>query len=109
MIDEARSRGKRVVEATAEAERGYVEEIRALARMGTRFYAECTPGYYNSEGEAGNTRGFFSDMYGGGPLKFFELLETCAIEGVGLRRSGVRAGRFHHPAPAGRTHRLIPC
>ncbi|MEQ8860486.1 MAG: NAD(P)/FAD-dependent oxidoreductase [Pseudomonadales bacterium] len=89
VIDEARARGKRVVEATPEGERAYVDDIRTLARLGTRFYAECTPGYYNSEGEAGNTRGFFSDMYGGGPLKFFELLETWRedglLEGLDLR------------------------
>ena len=26
------------------------QEVRSLARMGQRFYTECTPGYYNSEG-----------------------------------------------------------
>ncbi len=82
VIDEARKRDKSVVEATPEAEREYVQEIRSLARMGTRFYAECTPGYYNSEGEAGNSKGFFSDMYGGGPLKFFELLERWREDGL---------------------------
>ena len=33
---------------------------------------DCTPGYYNSEGQAGNRQGFFSDMYGAGPLVFFQ-------------------------------------
>jgi hypothetical protein len=51
-----------------------VQEVRSLARMGQRFYSECTPGYYNSEGAVGNRQGFFSDMYGAGPLKFFEVL-----------------------------------
>jgi cyclohexanone monooxygenase len=44
--------------------------------MGSRFYAECTPGYYNSEGRPGNRSGFFSDMHGGGPLMFFDLLKS---------------------------------
>ena len=50
-------------------------EMRATARLGVRFYQECTPGYYNSEGKLGNAAGFFADMYGAGPIRFFELLE----------------------------------
>ena len=65
----------RVLRSTAEAEQAYVDEVRSLARMGQRFYSECTPGYYNSEGKAGNRAGFFSDMYGAGPLRFFQVLE----------------------------------
>ena len=42
---------------------------------------ECTPGYYNSEGQAGNRRGFFSDMYGAGPLRFFEKLAAWRAAG----------------------------
>jgi cyclohexanone monooxygenase len=81
MVKEARERGAQVVEPTAEAEEAYVQEIRSLARMGQRFYSECTPGYYNSEGQAGNRQGFFSDMYGAGPLRFFELLAEWRASG----------------------------
>ena len=60
-----------------------------LARIGERFYRECTPGYYNSEGAAGNKNGFFSEMYGAGPLRFFEVLEEWRangrMEGLELR------------------------
>ncbi len=82
VIGAARDRGKRVVEATAAAEQDYVEEVRRLAHVGERFYAECTPGYYNSEGAPGNRNGFFSDMYGAGPLRFFELLEAWRADGA---------------------------
>jgi cyclohexanone monooxygenase len=89
IVREARARGKRVVEATADAERAYVAEIRSLAHLGQRFYAECTPGYYNSEGTPGNPKGFFSDMYGAGPIRFFELLAEWRadgrLEGLNLR------------------------
>jgi cyclohexanone monooxygenase len=81
MVKAARERGASVVEPTAEAEAAYVEEVRSLARMGQRFYSECTPGYYNSEGQAGNRQGFFSDMYGAGPLRFFELLAEWRASG----------------------------
>jgi cyclohexanone monooxygenase len=77
------------LEPTAEAEDDYVQEVRRLARVGERFYRECTPGYYNSEGAAGNRNGFFSDMYGGGPLRFFDILEAWRangrLEGLDLR------------------------
>jgi cyclohexanone monooxygenase len=89
MVTEAEKRGAQVLEPTAEAENAYVQEVRSLARMGQRFYNECTPGYYNSEGAAGNRSGFFSDMYGAGPLRFFEVLaewrNTGKLEGLELR------------------------
>jgi cyclohexanone monooxygenase len=89
MVTEARARGAEVLEPTAEAEQAYVDEIRSLARLGLRFYAECTPGYYNSEGAAGNRHGFFSEMYGLGPIRFFELLAEWRakgdLEGLALR------------------------
>jgi cation diffusion facilitator CzcD-associated flavoprotein CzcO len=81
MVKAAREAGAKVLEPTAVAEDAYVQEVRSLARMGQRFYAECTPGYYNSEGAAGNRSGFFSDMYGAGPLRFFELLAEWRADG----------------------------
>jgi hypothetical protein len=89
LVTEARARGHEVLEATPEGEAAYVDEIRSLARIGQRFYMECTPGYYNSEGAAGNRSGFFSEMYGAGPLRFFEVLEEWRangqMEGLDLR------------------------
>jgi cation diffusion facilitator CzcD-associated flavoprotein CzcO len=89
MVTEARARGAKVLEPTVEGESGYVDEVRSLARIGARFYMECTPGYYNSEGASGNKGGFFSDMYGAGPLRFFDVLEEWrangTLEGLELR------------------------
>ncbi|HEY2177841.1 MAG TPA: NAD(P)/FAD-dependent oxidoreductase [Caulobacteraceae bacterium] len=81
MVSEAQARGRSVIEPTIEAEADYVSEIRDLARLGQRFYAECTPGYYNSEGAVGNRQGFFSEMYGGGPIRFFEKLAAWRADG----------------------------
>ena len=81
MVTQARARGREVLEPTAEAVDAYVQEVRSLARLGQRFYAECTPGYYNSEGAAGNRNGFFSEMYGAGPLRFFEVLNAWRADG----------------------------
>jgi cation diffusion facilitator CzcD-associated flavoprotein CzcO len=81
MLSQARQAGHTIVEPTAEAEAAYVQEVRSLARRSERFYNECTPGYYNSEGAAGNTRGFFSEGYGAGSVRFFEVLEEWRNEG----------------------------
>jgi cyclohexanone monooxygenase len=75
MVTESRARGAKSLGPTVEGQEAYVHEVRSLARIGERFYRECTPGYYNSEGQVGNKSGFFSDMYGAGPLRFFEVLE----------------------------------
>ena len=81
ILDELRKRGKDTVEASLEAEQSYVNEIRKLSQIGAKFYAECTPGYYNSEGKEENKDGFFSDMYGAGPILFFMLLEQWRSNG----------------------------
>jgi cation diffusion facilitator CzcD-associated flavoprotein CzcO len=81
MVSQARAKGAAALEPTPEAVDAYVEEVRSLARLGERFYTECTPGYYNSEGASGNRKGFFSDMYGAGPLKFFQVLEGWRADG----------------------------
>ena len=81
IIDEARRRGAQRIEVTPEAEQGWVDEVRDKARLGERFYAECTPGYYNNEGRLANPNGFFAGMYGAGPIRFFELLQTWRDDG----------------------------
>ena len=72
--------GVRTLEATQAAEDDWVATIRRLAHLGKRFYAECTPGYYNEEGKEGG-EGFFSNQYGGGAPEFFALLESWRNEG----------------------------
>lgn len=81
ILSEARSRGAERVEVTPEAEQGWVDEIRDKARLGMRFFAECTPGYYNSEGQLTNPNGFFAGIYGAGPIRFFEILEAWREDG----------------------------
>jgi len=89
LVSESRSRGHEVIEPTAEAEAAYVAEVKSLARLGARFFMECTPGYYNSEGAPGNRNGFNSDMYGAGPLRFFEVLDAWRSDG---RMDGIALG-----------------
>ena len=81
IVSEVRRLGGRVVEATAEGEQAWVDEMRDKARLGLEFYAACTPGYYNNEGKLGNPNGFFAGMYGAGPVRFFQLLEEWRADG----------------------------
>jgi cyclohexanone monooxygenase len=81
IVTQAQERGGKILEPTAEAEAAYVQEIRTLARRSERFYKECTPGYYNSEGAEGNKQGFFSEGYGAGSVRFFEVLEEWRKDG----------------------------
>ena len=53
--------GVRTLETSAQAEADWVATIKRLAHLGKRFYAECTPGYYNQAGKEGG-EGFFSKL-----------------------------------------------
>ena len=56
--------------------------------MGAKFYAECTPGYYNGEGQPDSNQGFFSDVHNAGPIIFYEELrqwrEQSSMEGLDI-------------------------
>ena len=88
VIDQALRRDLRAVEPSVEAEEGWVGQIQesALARSG--FQAECTPGYYNNEGQPGAGPGWFGGTFGGGPQAYFALLRdwrsTDQLEGLEL-------------------------
>ena len=81
LMGELRARGVKVAEATAQAEAGWVSLVEKTARAGERFFAECTPGYYNNEGKPNRKASFISNVYGGGPMAFFQLLEDWRSSG----------------------------
>ncbi|WP_114423627.1 flavin-containing monooxygenase [Nocardioides houyundeii] len=78
-----KERGWRAAQATVGAEADWVAEIASSTKFNEAYYASCTPGYYNNEGDVKNKNGFFSagSTYGGGPLAFFDLLEAWRAEG----------------------------
>lgn len=81
----------RTIEATQAAENAWVDTIKRHANLGKRFYAECTPGYYNQEGKA-DGEGFFSNQYGRGAPEFFDILnswrEQGEFDGLEMRVAG---------------------
>ena len=88
ILTQARQRGATRIEATREAEEMWLAEMQDKARIAERFYAECTPGYYNNEGKLDVSNGFFAGTYGAGPIKFFRILDewrsSGQLEGVEL-------------------------
>ncbi|MGK2871973.1 MAG: flavin-containing monooxygenase [Alphaproteobacteria bacterium] len=82
VIKHAMDRQAKSVEATPEAEAGWVNTMRSKARLGARYYAECTPGYYNNEGNTSDpSKGFLAGSYGGGPQEFFDILHQWRADG----------------------------
>jgi len=81
LIDTTRSGAYAEIEATVKGEDWWISEMRDKARMTEKFYAECTPGYYNNEGKTGNPNSYFANTYGAGPLRFFSILEEWRSDG----------------------------
>ncbi len=68
-------RGLRSFEPTEAAEQDWVERIVARADYRTRFDAECTPSYYNNEGQP--ARGVaVNAFYPGSPSRFIQMTES---------------------------------
>ena len=61
------------VEATAEGEDEWLVTLVDSARDIRSFQEQCTPGYYNNEGQPA-AGGFLGSSYGNGPMPFFQLL-----------------------------------
>ena len=80
IISEALKRGATVVEPTKAAQDAWVKEIHDTEIDVESFARECTPGYYNNEGEE-KFRWFLGDAYGPGPYAFLDLLQAWRDEG----------------------------
>ena len=91
ILGEAHKHGWTRLEPEPRAVEDYTEVIRtspesqALLKM----YLECTPGYYNAEGNATKQEDLFvGGRYGPGPLAFYRLLEEW-------RNTGTQPGMKH--------------
>ena len=87
IIAEAGKRQARTVEASEAAEQAWVQTIVDSAIMRQRFQEECTPGYYNNEGQP-SALAARNGPYGKGPVAFVRLIEDWreagALEGLEL-------------------------
>ena len=80
ILKEAGQRQATVIEAAPEAEAEWVQAILNTAILRQKFFEECTPGYYNNEGQP-SPAAVRNGSYGGGPIAFVKILEAWRAEG----------------------------
>jgi hypothetical protein len=73
IVSECNKRGIKTIEPTAEAEDAWVKTILDLGALRGQFLKECTPGYYNNEGDV-TLRTRKNAPYGAGATAFLDLL-----------------------------------
>jgi cation diffusion facilitator CzcD-associated flavoprotein CzcO len=73
IIDRNRDAGAQVIEATEAGEEAWVQHCIEKARDTGDFLENCTPGYYNNEGQTSELSAQ-NGFYGGGSPAFFQLL-----------------------------------
>jgi cation diffusion facilitator CzcD-associated flavoprotein CzcO len=74
VMKQALDRQVRTLEPSEEAEAAWVQTIIDTALMREQFLKECTPGYYNNEGNP-ETIAKQNGSYGAGPVAFVKILE----------------------------------
>jgi len=82
VISEAAARQAKAVEPTPEAEAEWVQTIKTSVANNLQFRKDCTPGYYNGEGKAGEGEGIFDMLYGPGPVAFFSIINHWRQSGM---------------------------
>ncbi|MEZ5244176.1 MAG: NAD(P)/FAD-dependent oxidoreductase [Acidimicrobiales bacterium] len=80
IVRHAEAVGATQVEATAEAEQGWIDLLLGgMRRFGGA--ADCTPGYYNNEGKPEERAVLGSLAYPAGPVAYFEYIEQWRSSG----------------------------
>lgn len=81
IIRQALDRNTPVVEPTRSAEDEWVAHVRATAIDSSDFARECTPSYFNGEGDPNKKRWFAGEPYGPGWEAFEQLLKEWRDDG----------------------------
>jgi cation diffusion facilitator CzcD-associated flavoprotein CzcO len=81
LIQHAKANEARSLEPTPEAEAEWVATIRQKAVNNVHYLTECTPGYYNNEGNPTAGTGLAGENYGGGPVEFYDLVRNWRADG----------------------------
>jgi cyclohexanone monooxygenase len=80
MIKEGLRRGAKTLECSQKAQDDWVKIIRETAHDNSAFERECTPGYYNNEGEE-KRRWFLGEPYAAGFYAFDKLIKAWRDKG----------------------------
>ncbi len=90
IASEALKRGAVRVEPTSEAQDAYIRHLRAVAVDNSVFQTECTPSYFNNEGDQQKKRSIFGEPWGEGYYAFEAMLERWrdagTLDGLDLTR-----------------------
>ena len=83
ILGQAIERGATVVEVSQAAEEAWVKTIleKGTGAMGAIGSPDCTPGYYNNEGQEREPTAMQAAPYGGGSIEYFKLLESWRLDG----------------------------
>jgi cyclohexanone monooxygenase len=82
VVQAAESASASIVEATPEAEDEWQEAIFGEQNPGAlEFFENCTPGYFNNEGNVRSSTGFLAGRYPHGALAYFKMLRDWRDEG----------------------------
>jgi hypothetical protein len=81
IIERALARGARVVEPSLKAQDDWVKKIRETTFDLSQFQRECTPSYFNNEGDSKKARWFLGESYGPGWDAFQQLLQEWRNNG----------------------------
>ncbi|OQV04644.1 hypothetical protein CLAIMM_09497 [Cladophialophora immunda] len=95
VVASAMQRGARVVETSEQAEKDWVRTIIDLGRLREDFLRECTPSYYNDEGQL-TEKTLKTSRYGLGSPTFIRLLDAWRKDGrlAGLELDGKPAEKL---------------
>lgn len=88
IASEALKRGAERIEPSAEAQDAYIRRLRAVAVDNSAYVNECTPSYFNNEGDTTKKRHIFGEPWGEGYYAFEDMLAkwraTGSLDGLVL-------------------------
>lgn len=81
IASEALKRGAVRIEPSAEAQEAYIAHLRSIAVDNSTYVNECTPSYFNNEGDQTKKRSIFGEPWGEGYYAFEDMLAKWRAAG----------------------------
>jgi len=82
IASEALKRGAERIEPSAEAQDAYINRLRSVAVDNSAYVNECTPSYFNNEGDTTKKRHIFGEPWGEGYYAFEDMLAQWRATGT---------------------------
>lgn len=93
IVAHALENGVADIEPDADAQQQWVDIVRAAFEPKRQYLANCTPGYYNGQGD--QSRGFLNDAYSASEIEFWQMIdqwwEAGTFEGLVLNATPAAA------------------